>query len=204
MPFVRKNSKSATILALETEVADLLKEGWELVSGTEESAHRAKLAASPALSSEMSQEKARVDAGLYEVTKAGLQHGSPSTLDNTTRPQDVPTPASVEKDNSKSGSATLVPTLPQADKNAIGAAAGAGSIAAASAPANATPEALTAQAKGESLPASEKNVVDPNKVAGATPVDSKGQPSASSSNSAPSAPAGDSATNSTTAKTTQK
>jgi hypothetical protein len=62
-----KNKAKTVILALETEVADLLDKGWKVLDEAEEVAHRALLHEKPELTSADAQETARVDAGVYKV-----------------------------------------------------------------------------------------------------------------------------------------
>lgn len=66
MPFM-KNAKGEIALILEPEVAALKKAGWKILDEAEEAAHRAELHLEPELTSEVSQEAARVKAGVYKV-----------------------------------------------------------------------------------------------------------------------------------------
>jgi hypothetical protein len=78
-----KNLKDKVALAYESEVDKLKAAGWKLLDAAEEEAIRLKLKAEPELTSAVSTEAARVEAGVQEAL-AGDPSEASATTDSKT------------------------------------------------------------------------------------------------------------------------
>jgi hypothetical protein len=78
-----KNLKDKVALAYESEVDKLKAAGWKLLDAAEEEAIRLKLKAEPELTSAVSTEAARVEAGVQEAL-AGVTENT-TTTDKTAK-----------------------------------------------------------------------------------------------------------------------
>lgn len=129
MPFV-KNAENQVCLALEPELAGLIKAGWNVLNEAEEAAHRRELNLKQELTTYEGQEKARVEAGLYKVLNpAPAQPAAPANAAPTDGSADD-TPNGDQTDGTGSSTGTAendaAPNGEQPEDSAEGAPAGDG------------------------------------------------------------------------------